>query len=189
LPDLLARAVLEQNGMSGADVRFVVMGSDTDRYKALTAGIVDAAAASTEFVPFAAAQGAKLLLHANDVVPNYLRFCIYSTSKTIAQRSDDLAHFLAAEIAGLRYAMANRDKTVALANQITEAKADDPRAGYIYDEVRKYSAIDPEMPIPADKLDWMEQLLVKTGNMDKPFDPAKIIDGAPREKALGLVGK
>ena len=32
LPDLLARAVLEQNGIPASEVRFAVMGSDTDRY-------------------------------------------------------------------------------------------------------------------------------------------------------------
>ena len=46
-----------------------------------------------------------------DVVPNYLRFCTYISGKTLAQRGDDAAHFLAAEIAALRIALANREKT------------------------------------------------------------------------------
>ena len=188
LPDLLARAVLEQNGLTASDVKFAVMGSDNDRYRALVGGVVDAAAASTELVPLANKDGMKLLVHAKEAVPNYLRFCIYTNTRTLAQRGDDVAHFLAAEIEGLRYALANRDKVVALAHQITGAKADDPRAGYIFDEVKKYSAIDPEMPVPADKLRWMQDLLVKTGNMDKPFDPARIIDTSARAKALGLIG-
>src|SRR5262249_32466903 len=71
LPDLLPRAVLEQNGIPGSEVRFAVMGSDTDRYRAVSVGTVDAAA-STEFVPIAGTSGVKLLVHARDVVPNYL---------------------------------------------------------------------------------------------------------------------
>ena len=51
LPDLVARAVLAQNNVPAADVKFTVMGSDADRFKAVTAGIVDAAAASSGFAP------------------------------------------------------------------------------------------------------------------------------------------
>jgi NitT/TauT family transport system substrate-binding protein len=189
LPDLLARAVLEQNGIPGNEVRFAVMGSDTDRYRAVTVGTVDAAAASTEFVPIAGQSGVKLLVHAHDAVPNYLRFCSYTTARTLAQHNAEVVSFLAAQIASLRYAMANRDKVIELAMQITQAKADDPRAAYIFDEVKKYSAIDPEMPIPMDKLAWMKELLAKTGNLTKPVDLAKLADGSAREKALALVRK
>ncbi|MEA2906003.1 MAG: NitT/TauT family transport system substrate-binding protein [Alphaproteobacteria bacterium] len=189
LPDLLARAVLEQNNIPSTEVRFAVMGSDTDRYRAVTVGTVDAAAASTEFVPLAAQAGVKLIVHAHDVVPNYLRFCSYVSGKTLAQRNADVVAFLAAQIAGLRYAMANRDKTVELATRITEAKPDDPRAAYIYDEVKTYSAIDPDMPIPMDKLAWMRELLTKTGNLTKPVDLGKLADGSARDKALVVVGK
>jgi NitT/TauT family transport system substrate-binding protein len=189
LPDLLARAVLEQNNIDGADVKFAVMGSDSDRYRALAAGVADAAAASTEFVPLAQAAGIKLLVHAHDAVPDYLRFCTYTASKTLATRREEVTRFLAAEIAALRYALANRDATLALAHEITEAKPDDPRAGYVYDEVKRFSSIIPEMPIPKDKLDWMQALLVKTGNLDHPFDLAPMIDDSARQKALELAGK
>src|SRR5712671_149904 len=43
LPDLLIRAVLEKQGIPVTEVKFANMGSDTDRYKALTVGVVDAA--------------------------------------------------------------------------------------------------------------------------------------------------
>jgi NitT/TauT family transport system substrate-binding protein len=186
LPDLLARAVLDQNSISGDDVKFAVMGSDTDRYKALTAGVVDAAAASTEFVPFASQSNVKLLVHAKEAVPNYLRFCLYTGNKTLAQRNDDVVHFLAAQITALRYALANRDKTVALAKEMNEAKADDPRAAYIFDEVKQFSSITPDIPVPLEKLNWMQDLLVRTGNLAKPFDLKTMVDTGAREKALAL---
>jgi NitT/TauT family transport system substrate-binding protein len=189
LPDLLARAVLEKNGLTGDDVKFAVMGSDSDRFRALTGGVVDAAAASTEFVPLAARSNVKLLIHAIDAVPNYLRYCLYTGSKTLANRADDTAHFLAAEMAGLRYAMDNRDKMVALSKEVTDAKADDPRAAYIFDEVKRYSSITPDLPVSLDKLNWMQDLFVRTGNLAKPIDIKTIIDGSAREKALALVGK
>ena len=48
-----ARAALDQHGLAATDVKFANMGSDTDRYKALSAGVVDAAIVSTEYLPIA----------------------------------------------------------------------------------------------------------------------------------------
>jgi len=189
LPDLFARAVLEQNGIADTDVKFAVMGSDTDRYRALSAGIADAAVISTEFEPIAAKEGIKLLVHPHDAAPNYLRFCINTSSATLAKRHDAVVHFLAAEMKAQRFALANRDKVLELTRQITDAKPDDPRPGYIFDEVKKYSAVDPDMPVPVEKLEWLQDLLVKTGNLAQKFDVSKIIDDGPRREALGLVGK
>ena len=186
LPDLLARAVLEQNNLTADDVKFAAMGSDADRFKALAAGVVDAAAASTGFAPAAEKAGIKMLVQASEAVPNYMRFCTYSTSKKLAERKDNSVHFLAAEMAGLRYSLANRDQTLALTREVTSAKADDPQPAYIYDEVKRLSAIDPDMAIPMNKLAWMRDLLVKTGNLTKPVDLDAFVDGSVRAKALQI---
>jgi NitT/TauT family transport system substrate-binding protein len=189
LPDLLARAVLEKYNIASDDVRFAVMGSDADRFRALSAGLVDAASASTEFAPLADKSAVKLLVHASDVVPNYLRFCTYTGSKALAQRRDAAVAFLAAEVGALRYALANREEEIKLTKEITEAKPEDPRAGYIFDEVVRYSAVNPDMPIPLDRLAWMQELLLKTGNLTKAVDLATMVDDSVRTKALDLVGK
>ena len=189
LPDLFARVVLEQNNLADSDVKFAVMGSDADRFRALSAGIADAAVISTEFAPIAEQQGLKLLVHPHDAAPNYLRFCIYTSSAVLKQRHGDVVHFLAAEMKALRYALANRDKVLDLTRQVTDAKPDDPRPGYIFDEVAKYSAIDPAMPIPLEKLDWLQDLLVKTGNLSTKIDVKTIVDDGPRQEALAQIGK
>jgi NitT/TauT family transport system substrate-binding protein len=186
LPDLVARAVLTQNNLSPADVKFTIMGSDADRFKALAAGIVDAAAASSGFAPAAKKAGVKLLVHAIEAVPNYVRFCIYSSDKTLAARRDDAAHFLAAEMAGFSHALANRDQTIELTREITHAKPDDPLPAFTYDEVKRYSAVDPKMPIPMKKLAWLRDLLVTTGNLTKPIDLDKFVDADLRTKALQI---
>jgi NitT/TauT family transport system substrate-binding protein len=123
---------------------------------------VDAAAASSGFAPEAEKAGVKMLVHAIDAVPNYVRFCIYSTGKTLSARKDDAARFLAAEIGGFRYALTNRDQTLALTREITLAKPDNPLPAFTYDEMKRLSAVDPDMPIPMNKLAWMRDLLVTT---------------------------
>ncbi len=189
LPDLLARAVLDKYNIAPNEVHFSVMGSDSDRFKAVSAGIVDAAAASTGFVPLAKKNGVKLLVNAHDDVPNYLRFCTNVSGKAIKERGDDLVKFLAAEMNAWRYALANRDKVIALSNEITHSKPDDPRAGFVFDEVKRISAIDPTMPIPMEKLTWIRDLLIKTGNLTKPVNIKTLVDNGPRESALKLIDK
>jgi NitT/TauT family transport system substrate-binding protein len=128
----------------------------------------------------------KLLVHAIEAVPNYVRFCIYSSGKTLSERKDDAPRFLAAEMAGLRYALANRDQTIALTREVTLAKPDDPLPAFTYDEVKRFSAVDPEMPIPMNKLTWLRDLLVTTGNLTKPLDLNAFVDADVRTKALQI---
>ena len=187
LPDLIARAVLEKYHIAQGDVHFAAMGSDTDRMRALAAGVVDAAALSTEFTRYAQTQNVKLLVHAHDVAPDYLRFCTTTTGRTIAGKGDELSHFLAAQMQGAAYALAHRDESIALTHEATKTPAADPRAADVFDEVQKYAAVDPAMPIPLDKLSWMQDLLIRTGNMKTKNDFAKLVDAAPREAALKLV--
>ncbi len=92
-------------------------------------------------------------------------------------------------MAGLRHALANRDEEIRLTKEITGEKPDDARAAYIFDEVVRLSAIDPQMAIPRDKLAWMQDLLVRTGNLTKPVDLAGMVNDGVRRKALEMLGK
>ena len=186
LPDLLIRAVLDKHGLSASDVKFANMGSDTDRYKALTVGIVDAAIVSTEYLPIAPAN-VKLLATGREVLPNFMRVCMISSGKALADKPDEAVRFLAAEISALRYAVGNRDEEIKLTFEVTKAKADDPRPAFIYDEATRHKDIDPEIGLPMDKLAWMQDMLIKNGSMPKPVDLAKIVAPEVRARALELV--
>jgi len=188
MPDLLARAALEQHGVAGADVQFANLGSDLDRYKALSAGVVQGAVVSTEYLPLAN-KDIKMLFAARDVMPNFVRGCVMTTGKTLTTRQDEAVRFVTAEIKGLRYAVTHKDEAVSLTREITEAKPDDPRPGFIFDEVVKHGDVDPDMKIPQGKLSWLQDLLVKTGSVEKPIDIAKMIDPGVRDKALARVGQ
>jgi NitT/TauT family transport system substrate-binding protein len=129
-----------------------------------------------------------VLVHAHDVTPEYIRFCTYMSSKTISSRADDAAKFLAANIQALRYAMKNKPEVVKLTREMTGAKEDDPRPEFVFDEVVKLDAIDPEMPVDMKKLKWMEDLFVKTETLTKPIDLTKFVDESVRQKALAIAG-
>jgi NitT/TauT family transport system substrate-binding protein len=188
LPDLVARAIFQKYDLPAADVRIASLGSDLDRFKALIGGVVDAAIVTEELMSVAPPD-VKLLVAGRDALPNYVRLCLTVTGKTIATRRDDTVNFLAAQIEALRYAVAHRDDTIALTREIIETKPDDPRAAYVYDTVVKNRDVDPEIAIPMGKLNWMQEELVKTGNLQKVGDLSKIIDPTLRQKALELAGK
>jgi len=188
LPDLVARAIFEKYNVDFASIKTASLGGDLDRYKALIAGVADGAIIAEELLAIAP-NTVKQLAAGRDALPNYVRLCLTVTGKTIAQRRDDTIHFLAAEIEALRYAVTHRDDTIALTREIIETKPEDPRAAFVFDSVVKHRDIDPEIGIPMDKLDWMQNELVKTGNLQRPGDLTRIIDPSLRAKALELVGK
>jgi NitT/TauT family transport system substrate-binding protein len=189
LPELLVRILLGQNDIPVEAVHFSGLGNDVDRYKALVANVVDAAVVSNEFMPVMEKQGLRLLAAANDFAPNFARLCVQTTGKVLANRPDDLAHFMAAEISALRYAASHRDETLKLTRELTEEKEDDPRAAYIFDWAMKTGALDPELGIPVNKLAYIQEQLLKTGNLSKPFDVNAMVDASAREKALAILEK
>ncbi len=188
-PEIFARAAFEKAGVPVATVKFAAMGSDSDRYRALMAGVVDAAIITNEFVPLAGNKPIKDLMPVREVMPDVLRVCVHMTGKTLRGRREDAVRFIAAEIEGLRFAMSHRDETVKLTRDITGMKADDPRPAYVFDQAVKTKSIGTEMPIPLDKLEFMQKQLVGEGSLAKPIDLEKVIDKAAREQALVLLGK
>jgi NitT/TauT family transport system substrate-binding protein len=186
-PDYLARALLAKNNIPVSEVKFANMGGDVDRFKALVAGVVDATVVSSEYVPIAEKNGVHLMVSAREVLPEYIRLCIFSTDRSLAKR-DTAVNFLAAEMKALRYALSHRDEAMKLTRQITGAKPDDPRPEYIYDDAVKTSAVDPDVGIPMDKIKWMQDRLVKDGQLSASFDISKMIEPSIRAKALELAG-
>jgi NitT/TauT family transport system substrate-binding protein len=188
MPDMLARSALEQYGVSDKDVKLAAIGSDHDRYQALIGGVVDAAVISNEYQPVAP-KNVHLLVAGRDAVPNFLRVCIISTAKKLAERGDDAVKFLAAEMSALRFALSHKDETVALTREIINAKSDDPRPAFVYDDAVEHKAVDPTLPLPVEKIQWIQEQMVKSGKLAKPLDMKDVTAPEYREKALKLVGK
>lgn len=188
-PDLFARGSLDHFHVPQDSVKFASLGGDLDRYKALVAHLVDAAVVSGEYTPIAEKEHIKMLVSAKDALPHFVRMCEYMLGSTLKARPDDAAKFLAGEILGLRYAVAHKDEVVKATQEITGVKPDDPRPAYMYDLAMQLHAIGTDLPIPTDDLQWMNQELVKVGNIQKPLDLSNVIDPKPRENALKLVAQ
>jgi NitT/TauT family transport system substrate-binding protein len=187
MPDLLARAALEANGVPVSSVKLAAVGGDRDRYQALIGGVVQAAVVSNEYQPIAP-KDVHLLLAGRDALPKFLRVCIASTASKLKARGDDAVKFLATEMDALNYALTHKAETVALTKEITHAKPGDPRAAFVYDDAVAHHEVDPTLPLPKDKLDWVQGQLVKAGKLKAPLPIDSVIAPEYREKALKLAG-
>lgn len=187
MPDMLARSALAKFGVADTEVKLAAIGGDNDRYQALIGGVVDAAVVSNEYQPVAP-KNIHLLVAGREAVPNFLRVCLVSTAKKLADRGDDAVKFLAAEMNALRYALSHRDETIALTREITNAKSDDPRPAFVYDDAVRHQAVDPTLPLPSDKIQWIQEQMVKAGRLKAPLDLKTVTAPEYREKALQVVG-
>ena len=187
MPDMLARSALAKFGVADTEVKLAAIGGDNDRYQALIGGVVDAAVISNEYQPVAP-KNIHLLVAGREAVPNFLRVCMISTGKKLAERGDDAVKFLAAEMSALRYALSHREETIALTRQIINAKPDDPRPSFVYDDAIENRAVDPTLPLPADKVQWIQEQMVKAGRLKAPLDLSIVTAPEFREKALKTIG-
>jgi NitT/TauT family transport system substrate-binding protein len=186
-PEIFARAAFERAGIPTGQVRFAAMGSDTERFKALMAGVVDGAIITNEYVPIAGQGAIRDLMPAADVMPDFIRVCIEMTGRTLKDRRPAAVRFLAAEIEALRFAMGHRDDTIKVAGEIAGLKPDDPRPGFVFDAAARVNAVAPDLPLPLEKLEFMQKQLVNAGTLTRPGDIEKMIDKGLREEALALL--
>ena len=185
LPNLLIGAILERDKLPASDVRFANLGGDLDRYKAVVAGVADAGVVAAEFMAVAP-PNLKMLVAGHEALPNYVRLCLTMTGKTITSRRHDAEQFIAAEIDALHFAMAHRDDTIRVTREAIHANADDPRPAFAFDATLKGGWVDPDVTLPLAKLEWMQQELIKAGNLKTPIDLAKITAPDVRDAAATL---
>ena len=72
---------------------------------------------------------------------------------------------------------------------MTHAKPDDKRAAFITDQALREKQIDPTLAIPADRIDWMQELFVKAGVIPKIGTMASLIDTSVRDDAAKLASQ
>src|SRR5262249_57417805 len=106
-----------------------------------------------------------------------------------AQGRGAAIRYLTAESRALRYAPAPGDEPTALGAEETDAKPDDPRPAFVFDDAVKVGAIAPELPLPMDKLASMQAQMVELGQIPKAGDLAKMVNTDIRAQAVERAGK
>jgi NitT/TauT family transport system substrate-binding protein len=130
-----------------------------------------------------------VLVEARRVLPQFLRFCMLMTSKTLTERREDAVRFMTAQIKAFRYAVTHRDETIKLAFEVTGAKPDDPRPAFIYEEGLRPGVVDPDFSVPLDNLVWLQDQMIALGQLTKPGDIGRLVNSDIRKEALARIGK
>jgi NitT/TauT family transport system substrate-binding protein len=188
-PDVFARVVMSKFNLSPADVMLAAVGGDRERYMALVGGVVDAAVVSNEYLPLPSSRNFKMLATGQDAGPNFLRVCMFSTGRVLASRHEDAIRFLTAQSRALHYAMTHRDETLKLTFEESDARSDDPRPAFVFDDAVKTGAVAPDLPIPIEKIAWMQDQLVSLGQIPKAGDVSRMVDLGIRAEAMKRVGR
>jgi NitT/TauT family transport system substrate-binding protein len=188
LPDLVGRALLRQAGIAPSEASFVAAGADPERLRALAAGTIDAAVSTSDFA-LRPEFKLKTLAVASEVLPQFLRQCIITRGDLIRTRRPLLVALVAAEMNAYSFALAHRDKEIALTRRVAGLPPGDPVAEANYRDAVEQRAVSPAMEIDVDKLRWLRDLLAEDGRMAAKFDPAAVTDPSIRESALMKVNK
>jgi NitT/TauT family transport system substrate-binding protein len=189
LPALFGQLALEAAGISDKEVRYANAGGSADRVRAISSGVVAAAASSSEFAVSADALNIKPLLAGAEVTPKFVKVCIMTTGAKIKERRQDMVNFLASEMEGLTYAVNNKDAMITLARKVAHLPDSDKTAEFIYDEAIKYKSIATDLAIPLDNLQWTDDQMVRLGALRQKADVHNFVDDSVRTEALATVKK
>src|SRR5262249_16911644 len=109
--------------------------------------------------------------------------------KLLAQRREDAIRYLSAQSKALRFALAHRDEPVKLTAEATDAKADDPRLAFVFDDAVKAGAITPDLPLPIHHLPSTQAQMVELGPSAKAGDRANMVNTDIRAQVVERAGK
>lgn len=189
LPDVAVRAMLASKKLDPKSVQVINVGNDAQRFQAISAGRVDAAAVSPEFVP--RIKNSKTLHElgaAEDIIPEYPRFVIAANGKSLEEKPGTAARFLAAEMQGISYAAAHKKEALELSAKTLKMESNDPSLDYFYDRIIKTESESRKCEIPRDKLEWLQDFRMETGLQKKKVDLDELLDDSFQKEALKRVG-
>ena len=186
MPELVARAMLGRVAIELRDVKFVELGNDADRVRAVAARKIDATVAGSDFAAHTEL-GLKNLAHANDILPSFVSDCIVTRGDLWRKRFDDLVGLLAATMNAYDHALTHKADTVRLARRIAKLPAADPMPAANFDEMISNRSISPTLELDITKLLWLRDFLADEGLIDSEFEPGTMIDRSARERALARI--
>jgi len=187
LPAQVADLMLKKAGVDLSKVKWVNGGGNADRYKAVVAGVADAASSPADYVPNTDKDGIQALALSPDMIPDMLRYTILARNDVLESNGEAVTRYLAGLMAGLRYAYAHPDEAKQISADALKTTPDAPEVTYMYDMITKYKLVDPNAGVPMQKMNYLNDALVEVGLIDKPVDINKFIDLSFQEAAVKLV--
>lgn len=128
--DTLLRHVLQRRGLASKEAVIIAIGAGTERYVALSSGVVDAAVLSAPSNLLAEKAGLKMLVSFGDEFET-VKGGLAASTKLLAEHPAKVQRFIKATIKGLKYFKENREGSIPF---MTKAmKIDQETARTLYD--------------------------------------------------------
>jgi ABC-type nitrate/sulfonate/bicarbonate transport system substrate-binding protein len=185
-PYLLTTTVLTKYGLDPKKVDFLTVGGEADRMRAVLIGRADATVAAIEFQAHLR-PGFHAIFSFKDELPQWIRFTHVTTDKVIRERSGDLLKALIAHARGIRYALANREETVALMAEMV--KVDRKAVDWVYDWYARNRVMNPNGDISRENLRWMQELNVRLGRQARVLPYEQVATDEFQKKVVAALGE
>ncbi|HEY1371536.1 MAG TPA: ABC transporter substrate-binding protein [Candidatus Binatia bacterium] len=184
----IPRMIMERNGVDPEKVKYVVAGSNADRFRAVIAGKADATVVSTiEAAKLAQYPELVNLATAAKVVPE-IPFTFAMAREDFIQKEPDAMYKLArGMIEANRWIAANKSGTVSIAAKIIPDETPEILA-------KAYDQADPRLwgangDLSEANYKFTSDFLVKVGNMTDPLPYDKFFDRRFIDRALKELGR
>ena len=185
-PDIFMRAALQTVGVSPSEVRFVAAGVPSDLLTAVSTGVLTGTGIPSEYEIRAVSMGLHVVGREEELLPLAPSRCYFTSGAQVANRPEDVARFLAAEMAAYHWSMTHRAATIALTRAISHAPASAPEPEAGYDEPMRLGVLDTSFEPPMQRLAWLQHTLEAGGQMKPGFDLSKMVDTGPLRRAREL---
>jgi ABC-type nitrate/sulfonate/bicarbonate transport system substrate-binding protein len=184
----IPRMIMERNGLDPEQVKYVVAGSNADRFRAVISGKADATVISTiEAAKLAQYPELVNLATAAKIVPE-IPFTFAMAREDFIQKEPDAMYKLArGMIEANRWIAANKAGTVAIAAKIIPDETPEVLA-------KAYDQADPRLwgangDMTEANYKFTSDFLVKVGNMTDPLPYDKFFDRRFIDRALKELGR
>jgi ABC-type nitrate/sulfonate/bicarbonate transport system substrate-binding protein len=190
LPTVAAKAILMASGVDPSSVNMVNSGGSPDRYRAVVAGVVDAASSPLDYIEQARTDGVKVLATAKDTVPQFPRYALVARNDFLQSNPDGAVGLIAGLVEGIRYALDHEEEAGALAAKtVGGLAADDPQVTSVYREFKDGGYLAANGEIPVEGIRYVADLQFRLGLAEAVIDPTPLIDDSFRQRAIAKIGE
>lgn len=188
----LVTALLRKNGIEESQVKFLNVGSGTDVFKAVAAGIVDAGPSQVEFQDQAAKLNIKALPDGKfwEQLPEYSDQGSFTADRTIASRRDAIVRLLAAYGKMYRFVCAPGSKEAYIKARVAAlgAKADIPGGEALWQFMQDFQPYALNLTLTEARIAVTQKINIEQGvqKTNLPYD--RVVDASLARDAVAMLG-
>jgi ABC-type nitrate/sulfonate/bicarbonate transport system substrate-binding protein len=184
-------ALLKKKGVDPSTVKFANVGNNTDVFRAVVAGVVDAGPSTIDVYDKQAEFGVHNLVDGEFWVqlPEYTQQASYAADAAIADKRTTLVKVLAAYAKLYRFLQTpeSKDAFVKGRKAALGAKAQDSDSIFQWNWIQKYKPFATDLVLSEERIRYIENINIETGSQKKLLPMEQLADMSLARDALKLL--